>query len=69
MFQTEITLYIEIILTNMNTFIGFGSFKRTQQAAKWSYRSKKIRIEKTPLEIQLVRPTEVCGKVKSENNG
>ena len=41
--------------------------KVTQHAAKWSYRSKYSKLKKT-IEIQLVRLTEVCGKVLSEKN-
>ena len=40
----------------------------TQQAAKWSYGSTFLKLKKT-MEIQLVRPTEVCGKVLNEKNG
>ena len=36
-----------------------GPLKGTQHAAKWV---NKFQAEKT-MEIQLVRPTEVCGKV------
>ena len=39
----------------------------TQHAAKWSNGSKYLKTEKT-IEIQLVRLTEVCGKVSSEKN-
>ena len=43
--------------------------KVTQQAAKWSNESKYYKLHEKTLEIQLVRPTEVCGKVLSEING
>ena len=43
------------------------NIKETQCAAYWSW-VKICQAEKT-IEIQLVRPTEVCGKVWSETNG
>ena len=46
----------------------FISLKVTQHAAKWSNGSKYSKLKKT-IEIQLVRLTEVCGKVLSEKNG
>ena len=39
----------------------------TQHAAYWSNESKYSKLKKT-LEIQLVRLTEVCGKILSEKN-
>ena len=39
----------------------------TQHAAQWSYGTKYSKLKKT-IEIQLVRPAEVCGKVLSEKN-
>ena len=39
-----------------------------QQAALWSNGSKYSKLKKT-IEIQLVRPTEVCGKIESERSG
>ena len=41
--------------------------KVTQQAAKWSNESKYSKLKKT-IEIQIVRLTEVCGKLLSEKN-
>ena len=43
-------------------------FKVTPQAASWSNESKYSKPKKT-IEIQLVWPTEVCGKVLSKKNG
>ena len=45
--------------------MGWDEVKVTQHAAQWSYGSKYSKLKKT-IEIQLVRPTEVCGKVLSE---
>ena len=39
-----------------------SGLKGTQQAAKWSNESKYVKPKKT-IEIQPVRPTEVCVKV------
>ena len=36
--------------------------KGTQHTAKWLYGLNIFKLKKT-IEIQLVRPTEVCGKV------
>ena len=44
-----------------------GPLKVTQQATQWSNGSKYSNCKK--IEIQLVRPTGVCGKVLSEKNG
>ena len=48
-----------------NTFLSL--LKVTQHAAWWSDESKYSKPKKN-IEIQLVRPTEVCGEVLSETN-
>ena len=42
--------------------VAINMVKGTKHAAKWSYRSKSFKLKKT-IEIQLVGPTVVHGKV------
>ena len=52
-----------ILTSNLKTY----GVKVTEQAAQWSNESKYSKLK--TIEIQLGKPTEVCGKVLCEKNG